>query len=169
TVAVADAPTGRLSFAPTNNTTLSAAITTVSQSPITVVSNTGYIHNPSISFLIEIDTELMLVTAGQAGTSWTVTRGVNGTTAATHAIGATVRNVVTLGPNQPGALKNCTIDFTATVKKKPTIDVDPGVGGVQTFSLAGVQIRDAPANVPQGANGSAESTITGPSLAMLKT
>jgi head-tail adaptor len=42
-------------------------------------------------FRIEVGTEIMEVTAGSDGTTWTVTRGVDGTTATTHADGAQVR------------------------------------------------------------------------------
>lgn len=42
------------------------------------------------SFAITIDSEDMLVTAGWTGGSWTVIRGINGTTAATHSAGAAI-------------------------------------------------------------------------------
>lgn len=46
-------------------------------------------------FRVRIDDEIMIVTAGQTGTSWTVTRHAEGSTAATHAIGAPVTYRVT--------------------------------------------------------------------------
>jgi hypothetical protein len=46
-------------------------------------------------FRVAIDAELLLVTAGQDTTTWTVTRGIEGTTAAAHVGGATVAHVLT--------------------------------------------------------------------------
>jgi Tfp pilus assembly protein PilX len=68
------------------STTLSSALN-ATQTTITIGSATGF---PSSSFRIRIDDEDMTVTAGFGTTTWTVTRGVNGTTAATHATGQTV-------------------------------------------------------------------------------
>jgi hypothetical protein len=47
----------------------------------------------SEDFVIQIDSERMLVTGGRTTATWTVTRGYDGTTAATHSNGATVRHV----------------------------------------------------------------------------
>jgi len=74
-------------------TTLAAAITTAGQTSITVASNAGA---PAASFRVRIDDELLLVTANPS-TSWTVERGVEGTTATTHSNGATVTHVLTKG------------------------------------------------------------------------
>lgn len=46
-------------------------------------------------FRIAIGTELLLVTAGEATTTWTVSRGVEGTTAAAHSTGAIITHVLT--------------------------------------------------------------------------
>lgn len=63
-------------------TTLGAAITSLTATSITVSAATGF---PSTgNYIIMIDSEAMLVTAGQSTTTWTVTRGVNHTAAATH-------------------------------------------------------------------------------------
>ncbi len=75
-------------------TTLAAAITTVGQTAITVASGTGA---PAANFRCRIDDELVLVTSTGAGTNWTIERGVEGTTAATHLLGADVAHVVTEG------------------------------------------------------------------------
>lgn len=40
--------------------------------------------------------EIALVTAGQSGTTWTISRGVSGTTAAMHQDGVTVRHILTV-------------------------------------------------------------------------
>lgn len=72
-------------------TSLAAAITTTGQSSITV---TEYLGFPSTgSFAILIDAEVLTVTAGNGTTTWTVTRGAQGTTAATHSNGATITHV----------------------------------------------------------------------------
>jgi hypothetical protein len=73
-------------------TTLAAAITGAGDLTITVASSTGA---PSPNFRIRVDDELMLVSA-VAHPTWTVTRGVESTTAATHLNAATVAHVVTL-------------------------------------------------------------------------
>lgn len=62
-------------------TTLSATITSGATS-LTVTSSSGF--PGSGSFTILIDSEQMTVTAGAGTTTWTVTRGVNGTSAAAH-------------------------------------------------------------------------------------
>ena len=92
-VAVFNAVTGELSFTPANNTTLTAAIG-AGDATILIASPTGFGNSSVISYLIRIDTELLLVTSGQGTTTWGVSRGVNGTTAAAHASGATVNNIV---------------------------------------------------------------------------
>jgi prepilin-type N-terminal cleavage/methylation domain-containing protein len=69
-------------------TTLAAAITTTSATSISVSSGAAF---PATGhFRIQIDSEFMFVTAGAGTTTWTVVRAASGTTAATHAAGATV-------------------------------------------------------------------------------
>jgi hypothetical protein len=68
-----------------NATKLSGPINN-SQTSITVASATGA---PAAGFRVRIDKELLLVTA-VAGTTWTVARGVDGTTATAHPGGAEV-------------------------------------------------------------------------------
>ncbi|MFE5037174.1 hypothetical protein [Streptomyces sp. NPDC056683] len=77
-------------------TTLSGAIATTSATSITVTSAAGF--PGSGNYNIQVDSEVMTVTGGQGTTTWTVTRGVNGSTAATHSGGATVT-----GGNTPGS------------------------------------------------------------------
>src|SRR5262249_15886643 len=55
---------------------------------ITVASASGF--PSSAPFVIQVDSEQMLVTGVQGTTMWTVTRGYNGTPIAPHAIGATL-------------------------------------------------------------------------------
>jgi hypothetical protein len=71
---------------PGASTTLSSAITAASTT-VSVASATGF---PTSQFKIRIDDEVMTVTGGYGTTSWTVTRGVSGTTAAAHASSQTV-------------------------------------------------------------------------------
>lgn len=78
------------------STTLSAAITTTTGTSISVTSASGF--PGSGNYDIMIDSECMTVTAGQGTTTWTVTRNVNGSTAATHSSGAVVT-----GGNTPGS------------------------------------------------------------------
>jgi hypothetical protein len=67
-------------------TTLAAAITTTDGTSITVASEASF---PAVQFIISIDTEAMLVTTVDTVT-WTVTRGYEGSTAATHLNGAAI-------------------------------------------------------------------------------
>jgi hypothetical protein len=67
-------------------TTLASAITDTSGTSVTVTSSTGF---PATPFICSIDTEAFLV-GTVAGTTWTVTRGYEGSTAATHLNGATI-------------------------------------------------------------------------------
>jgi uncharacterized protein (TIGR02598 family) len=68
-------------------TTLTAA-TTAATTPITVASGAAFPQ--SGQFRIQIDGEMLFVTAGAGTTSWTVVRAASGTTAAAHASGAVV-------------------------------------------------------------------------------
>ena len=69
-------------------TTLGAAITSTSATTITVSSSAGYPSGATL-FRIGIDNELMFVT-NISGTTWTVIRGIEGTSAATHSNSAAV-------------------------------------------------------------------------------
>lgn len=77
-------------------TTLSASIASTGATSMTVTSASGF--PGSGNYNIQIDSEVITVTAGQGTTTWTITRGVNGSTAATHSNGATVT-----GGNTPGS------------------------------------------------------------------
>lgn len=71
-------------------TTLSAAIATVGVTAITVRDVVGFATSGDADDLVQIEDEYMLVTAGMGTTSWTVTRGYAGSTAATHVDASTV-------------------------------------------------------------------------------
>lgn len=74
------------------STTLAAAIVSTGATTIQVASSTGA---PAPNFRIRVDDEWMLVTA-IAHPTWTVERGIEGSTAATHLNGSTVAHVVTV-------------------------------------------------------------------------
>ncbi|HLX32336.1 MAG TPA: hypothetical protein VKR79_06140 [Gaiellaceae bacterium] len=91
----------------TQTTTLSAAITTTGQTTIHVNSSSGY--PASGPFVVTIGSEEMNVT-NVTGTTWTVTRGYNGTTASTYSIGTTITagfTSATSPPSAPGAGDPC--------------------------------------------------------------
>jgi len=71
---------------PGASTTLTSAIT-AAQTSLSVASAGGF---PNSQFKIRIDDEVMTVAGGYGTTSWTVTRGVSGTTAASHSSSQTV-------------------------------------------------------------------------------
>lgn len=77
-------------------TTANGAIASTSSTSITVTSASGF--PGSGNYNIQIDSEILQVTGGQGTTTWTVVRGVNGSTAATHSNGAVVT-----GGNAPGS------------------------------------------------------------------
>jgi hypothetical protein len=74
-----------------NTTTLTAGID-ASQTSITVASASAF--PPHGTFKIKIDSEILHVTAGNGTTTWTVIRGRDGTSGATHSNAATVKEVV---------------------------------------------------------------------------
>ena len=81
-------------FANQSVTTLSAALTTTTATSCTVTDATTF---PATgNFRIKIDAEILLVT-GVVGTTFTITRGVEGTQAATHASGSNVIHLLTKG------------------------------------------------------------------------
>jgi prepilin-type N-terminal cleavage/methylation domain-containing protein len=72
----------------TPTTTLTAAISTTSQTSITVASASGF---PTVvPYLVKVDDEILLVDSGAGTTTWTVKREQAGTVAATHAASAAV-------------------------------------------------------------------------------
>ncbi len=79
---------------------MAAAITAAGSTSISVTSASGF---PAVApYSIMIDAEQMTVTAGQGTTTWTVTRGVGGTTATTHSNAASVFQCATsLIPIEP--------------------------------------------------------------------
>ena len=82
-------------FANTAQTTLGADVASPTATTLTVTSAAGF--PADAQYRIRLDDELLLVTAGAGTTTWTVTRGIEGTTAATHSNGAAVIQVLTAG------------------------------------------------------------------------
>ena len=121
------------------STTISSAMT-AAQTTVSVASASGF--PTSGTFRIRIDDEQMTVTGGQGTTTWTVTRGVNGTTAVTHATGQTVQ--------QDDAGTSGEISWNATTKN---------------LTLTGTIFIDGSAKVSNGAlntyNGQATLYLSG--------
>jgi Tfp pilus assembly protein PilV len=67
------------------STTITGGITETDQA-VVVTSATGF---PAAPFRIKVDDEIMLVTGGVESLTWNVTRGMDGTLAASHAASAT--------------------------------------------------------------------------------
>ena len=80
-------------------TSVSATALNASSTTVRVASASAFPQ--SGTFSIQIDDEIMNVTAGAGSTTWTVSRGSSGTTAAAHIIGASV--VRTTGINLSNA------------------------------------------------------------------
>jgi prepilin-type N-terminal cleavage/methylation domain-containing protein len=111
-------------------TTLSANVTTITQTALTVPASTPGFPT-SAPFRIKIDSEIMLVTA-MSGTTWTVDdsqegraspdtntgRSKDGTTAATHNSGATITLKNTVG--LPACASPATLPCTNTAQSVPT-------------------------------------------------
>jgi len=71
-------------------TTLNGAISTVGATSATVRDVLGFATSAEADDLVQIESEFLLVTGGLGTTSWTVSRGYAGSTAATHIDGSTV-------------------------------------------------------------------------------
>ena len=69
------------------STTVSGNVT-ASATTVAVVSAGSF--PATAEFRVQVDSEILLVTAGAGTTTWTVTRGADGTAAATHTTGAAV-------------------------------------------------------------------------------
>ena len=91
-----------------------------------VQSTTHFPTQPE--FRIRIGQELMLVT-GVSGTSWTVTRGIEGTTAVSHAPGSTVVAVLT-----GGGLDEMRTEIEAENKTLNYVAIDGSVDDMPAFT-----------------------------------
>lgn len=66
----------------------------ISASDTSIVVSSATVFPQGQNFRVRIGSEILEVTAGQSTTSWTVTRGVDSTTATQHGDGAGVRHMV---------------------------------------------------------------------------
>jgi hypothetical protein len=112
----------------------SAASTTVSSSlapSATSMSVASAAAFPATAeFRVQVDSEILLVTAGAGTTTWTVTRAADGTTAATHNAGAAVTLV------ERAALASCSgggSPCTTLVPTKTSAGADGKSYRVDTF------------------------------------
>jgi hypothetical protein len=108
-------------------TTLASAITSTIA---TSISLTAAIGPSSGDWMLQIDSEQMLVTAGDSTSTLTVQRGYNGTTAATHLIGDTVTA-------QAGVLV-WTCPVSGTYAFFCVADGPSGPGGSTALTIGGV-------------------------------
>jgi hypothetical protein len=98
---------------------LNAAISASATSFVFYNTNESLISPPAAPFLIDVEREIMLVT-NVSGSTWTVTRGQDGTQAAAHGVGASIDLVTTLAAPISSA--------TATTIQVPASSGLPGLG-----------------------------------------
>jgi hypothetical protein len=110
------------------STTLSAAITTTGATSCTVTSASGF--PGSGTYYVQIDSEVIGITAGQGTTTWTITRGQNGSTAATHLI-----NAVVTGGNIPGSTAITNGDLFIHSTSSPGLGLNSGDSLTSTTKL----------------------------------
>jgi hypothetical protein len=112
-------------------TTLSGAIN-ASVTSLTVASATGW---PTTGdFRILIDSEILLVTA-VSGTTFTVTRGAESTTAASHSDGAAITHVLTAGALEALLARTTTV---AASSLSGTLAVGTGGTGSTSFTAGSI-------------------------------
>ena len=126
-------------------TTLAAAITDTSGTSITVTSETSF---PAVNFIISIDTEVMLVT-NVSTTTWTVTRGYEGSTAATHLNGATIYHDISAAEADSIAAKLPLSGGTMTGALIPAGHATPATAEVDAVCY-GTGDPPSAAGVPEG-------------------
>ena len=87
----------------------------ISASDTTVVVASGNVFPQGQNFRVRIGSEILEVTAGQSTSSWTATRGADGSTATPHGDGAGVRHMVIydIESTAPADSRNRMIDITA--------------------------------------------------------
>lgn len=123
-------------------TSLSAA-TTSSATTLTVASAGGF---PSTApFRIQVDSEIMFVTAGAGTTTWTVSRGGDGSSAAAHLSGATVQLM-----ERPHLVRCGTGTCTNAVPTKTVTGADGRAYRLDTYMRWGV-IRNSSGAVGRSA------------------
>jgi hypothetical protein len=144
------------------NTTVRTAMTAV-QTTAPVASSVGF--PTTAPFTIQIDSEQMTVTSGAGTATWTVTRHVNATLAAPHAVGAPV-TLVTAGPSATDWYAGFTgiaeggTNLKITYKGKNSVSCNQSLY-LWKWALAGSWVQvSAPAAV-----GTTDVTVTVPTIA----
>jgi hypothetical protein len=133
-------------FANNASTTLSAAIVSTGATTLTVASTSAF--PGSGNFRVLIDNELVIVT-GVAGTTWTITRGAEGTTAATHLNGAAVVHVLTAASIIAAVSERITAAIAGTIATNIAAAVATAVTNMsardtKTFADATARAASAP-------------------------
>ncbi|HSS79653.1 MAG TPA: hypothetical protein VLK24_00515 [Gaiellaceae bacterium] len=121
---------------------LSAAMNTT-QTTVSVTSAAGF--PTSGTYRIRVDDELMTVTAGQGTTTWTVTRHVNGSTAAAHSSGQTAEwdDANTIGEiNWNATSKTLTTKGTIFIDGSAKVSQNSTYNGQSTLYLSGTFLMD---------------------------
>lgn len=150
-------------FANEYQTTLNGALD-ASQTSVVVTSATGA---PAANFRIRIDNEYMLVTA-VAGTTFTVTRAVEGSTGAAHTDAATVTHVLTAG-GLDQALSETTPGWTTYTPTLTALTTNPTLGNgtltgrYRMLAVDSMQIEVRFVRGSTGTNGSGRYQISMPS------
>jgi hypothetical protein len=134
-------------------TTLSAAITTTTATSLTVASSTGF---PSTPFTIVVDSELMTVT-NVAGTTWTVTRGVSGSTATLHLSRSGVTFVGKATTTLSAAISS-TSATSITVASSSGFPATPFTIGIDTEQMTVTNVSGTTWTVARHANGTTAAT-----------
>lgn len=130
-------------------TTLNGAIG-AADTPIVVAGAAPAALQGSGQFRIVVDAEIMLVTAGAAGTSWTVTRGAEGSTATGHSSGASVYHYLTAGALTAGFVQ-LSAAYTGTVLG--------GAGDNQTLGSGAITTTGQLLDVRVGTAGAPDTTL----------
>jgi hypothetical protein len=138
---------------PGANTTASSALT-AAQTTISVPSATGF--PTSGSFRIRVDDENMTVTAGQGTTTWTITRGANGTVAAAHSAGVPVYwdDADTSGEiSWNSSSKTLTVKGTIFIDGSAKVSQSANYNGQATLYLSGTMLFNGSlCGVPTGSS-----------------
>lgn len=146
----------------TQLTRLAAAIATVGATSLTVDDALGF---PTVAYSVLIDAEILRVTAGFGTTSWTVTRGYGGTTAATHLDDATVtlvpetewtghdRMISQLGlttPSEFATLGYCIAAANAELSRRVGVFLGPSTDTLRLYDGAGATRDGTRLRIPGG-------------------
>lgn len=130
-------------FSNAPQTTITEDLTDV-ETDVDVSSAAGF--PVAAQYRILIESELMLVTAGAGTTTWTVTRGAEGTANVAHASGATVTHILTAGALAQLKTDVALVDTTyglqfAAGTTEDGQDQDRSTGSSYTYQWANIVIK----------------------------